>query len=189
MNNDSRLVFILDQVGHLIILLLIWLKLADLNISIVLILLKSLWSNLHFWILLFFFLSILSPAGIVMSKLLAPWQEEIKSELRNRTGNHSEIQKNGQEDKDIEEKLEGLKKAGFWIGCLERILILIFICLARYEAIGFLIAAKSIFRFGEIRTSRHRKEAEYILMGTMLSFSIAIILGLLMNICLSRIKN
>jgi hypothetical protein len=32
--------------------------------------------------------------------------------------------------------------------------------------IGFLFAAKSILRFGEIKDSQHRKMAEYILIGT-----------------------
>ncbi|MFO7902720.1 MAG: hypothetical protein R6U98_08675, partial [Pirellulaceae bacterium] len=43
---------------------------------------------------------------------------------------------------------EGLFRAGLWIGRLERVLILTFFLLQRFEAIGFLIAAKSIFRFG-----------------------------------------
>jgi hypothetical protein len=45
---------------------------------------------------------------------------------------------------------------------------------------------KLVFRFGEIRDSRPRKEAEYILVRTMLSFALAIGPGLLMNLCLSR---
>ncbi len=36
---------------------------------------------------------------------------------------------------------------------------------------GFFIAAKSIFRFGELKDHENRMEAEYITIGTMLSFS------------------
>ena len=38
------------------------------------------------------------------------------------------------------------------------------------SAIGFLIAAKSVFRFGELRERSNRMEAEYIIIGTMMSF-------------------
>jgi hypothetical protein len=51
--------------------------------------------------------------------------------------------------------------------------------LGRWEAIGFLIAAKSVFRFGDLKDSRNRKLTEYILIGTLLSFGIAIVTGIL----------
>jgi len=46
------------------------------------------------------------------------------------------------------------------------------------KAIGFLIAAKSILRFVDISNHNNRKQAEFILIGTMLSFIIAILSGL-----------
>ena len=45
--------------------------------------------------------------------------------------------------------------------------MLTFVLVGHYEAIGFLIAAKSILRFGEIRDSRDRQEVEYILKGSV----------------------
>jgi hypothetical protein len=73
---------------------------------------------------------------------------------------------------DIEEG--GLKKAGRYIGYLERFLIVTFVWSGELSAIGFLIAAKSIFRFGEIKDKQDRKLAEYILIGTFLSYSLAL---------------
>lgn len=67
-----------------------------------------------------------------------------------------------------------------WIGILERILILIFILAGQFAAIGFLIAAKSIFRFNDTREDGNKK-AEYFLLGTLLSFTLAIVVGLLIN--------
>ena len=64
-----------------------------------------------------------------------------------------------------------------WIGILERILILIFILVSQFSAIGFLIAAKSIFRFNEARENNNQK-AEYFLLGTLVSFAFAIFIGL-----------
>jgi hypothetical protein len=67
-----------------------------------------------------------------------------------------------------------------WIGILERILILIFILVGQFAAIGFLIAAKSIFRFNDTREDGNIK-AEYFLLGTLVSFTLAIVIGLLIK--------
>jgi hypothetical protein len=45
--------------------------------------------------------------------------------------------------------------------------------------IGFLIAAKSILRFGEIKEASQRKTAEYIIIGTFLSFGWALLIAVL----------
>lgn len=64
--------------------------------------------------------------------------------------------------------------AGALIGTVERWLILVFVCLQRYEALGLLIAAKSIIRFTEKQTAK----TEYVLAGTLLSIFIAVMTGL-----------
>jgi uncharacterized membrane protein len=73
---------------------------------------------------------------------------------------------------------ESLKDAGMYIGILERLLVFIFIVMGRWEAVGFLITAKSVFRFGDLTASKERQLTEYILIGTLLSFGIAILTGL-----------
>jgi hypothetical protein len=67
--------------------------------------------------------------------------------------------------------------ASAWIGILERILILIFILAGQFSAIGFLIAAKSIFRFNETKEGNNPK-AEYFLLGTLVSFVLALLVGI-----------
>jgi hypothetical protein len=57
---------------------------------------------------------------------------------------------------------------------LERLFVSTFVLTGNWAAIGFLIAAKSVFRFGDLRESKSRKLTEYILIGTLLSFAIAI---------------
>jgi hypothetical protein len=42
---------------------------------------------------------------------------------------------------------------------------------------GFLLAAKSVFRFGDLKESKDRKLTEYVLIGTLLSFGIALLAG------------
>jgi len=76
---------------------------------------------------------------------------------------------------EITEEREDLKNAGKLIGNTERLLILIFVLLNQFEVVGFLLAAKSILRFKDTETSK----TEYVLTGTLLSFSIAIIIGII----------
>jgi len=64
----------------------------------------------------------------------------------------------------------GMAKGGQYIGWLERGLTFLFVLTGRYEAVGFLLTAKSILRFGDIRHSNDRYIQEYIIIGTMLSF-------------------
>jgi hypothetical protein len=52
-----------------------------------------------------------------------------------------------------------------WIGRQERVLILTLVLLQKYEAIGLLVTAKSIFRFSESRNA-----GEYVLIGTVISY-------------------
>jgi hypothetical protein len=70
-------------------------------------------------------------------------------------------------------KEQSLPNAGRVIGNVERMLTLVFVVLGQYEAIGFLLAAKSLLRFRETDTVK----SEYVLVGTLLSFAIAIIMG------------
>lgn len=65
--------------------------------------------------------------------------------------------------------------AGALIGTIERWLILIFVCLQRYDALGLLVAAKSIIRFSERDTAK----TEYVLAGTLLSILIAVLAGMM----------
>jgi hypothetical protein len=71
-------------------------------------------------------------------------------------------------------RFEGLQNGETLIGQLERGLIFLFFLAGHPESIGFLLAAKSILRFEE---SKKAKQGEYILIGTLLSFSAAIALS------------
>lgn len=71
------------------------------------------------------------------------------------------------------EENQSLPNAGRVIGNVERLLTLVFVMLGQYEAIGFLLAAKSLLRFRETDTVK----SEYVLVGTLLSFGMAILVG------------
>jgi hypothetical protein len=99
---------------------------------------------------------LLKPAGWAMDRLTASWQKDLQQHLG-----------------------QGLPRAGYWIGCLERALVLTFALLGQYQAIGFLIAAKSILRFGEVSGSKpeNRKMSEYVIIGTFASLLMAILVS------------
>lgn len=73
--------------------------------------------------------------------------------------------------------VNGLPNAGKWIGFLERTLVVTFILADSIEGIGFLLAAKSVFRFGDLNKAKDIKTTEYVLLGTLISFTIAILTG------------
>ncbi|HEY7133346.1 MAG TPA: DUF3307 domain-containing protein [Candidatus Limnocylindrales bacterium] len=66
-------------------------------------------------------------------------------------------------------------RVGATIGILERILIVVFVLTGSQAAIGFVVAAKTLARF---RLLDDRDFAEYYLLGTLASVSVAIITGL-----------
>lgn len=95
------------------------------------------------------------PAAIIMGKLLEGMSSQIEFDHKS------------------------LPNAGKYIGIIERLFVLVFIILGRWEAIGLLITAKSVFRFNDLKESNSRKLTEYILIGTLLSFGLAIITGII----------
>lgn len=95
------------------------------------------------------------PAAIIMGKLLEPMSNQIELDHKS------------------------LPNAGKYIGVIERLFVLTFIILGRWEAIGLLITAKSVFRFNDLKERNSRKLTEYILIGTLLSFGLAIIAGII----------
>ncbi|AOZ98080.1 DUF3307 domain-containing protein [Flavobacterium commune] len=76
-------------------------------------------------------------------------------------------------------KTDDTNNAGKYIGILERLFIFFFVVMNFWEGIGFLLAAKSIFRFGDLKESKDVRLTEYILIGTLLSFGFGILFAML----------
>lgn len=73
----------------------------------------------------------------------------------------------------------GLINGGRTIGYLERFLVFLLFLVDQPGGIGFLIATKSILRFGEIKDAQQRMTAEYIIIGTFMSFAWALLIAVL----------
>lgn len=109
--------------------------------------------NNQFWLFLLGALLVTSPASILIKVVIAKWIP---------TGGG----------------VTSLQNAGKFIGILERLLIYLFVCTNHFEAVGFLLAAKSIFRFGDLKDAHDIKLTEYVLIGTLLSFGTALLVAM-----------
>lgn len=143
--------FLIDQVLHIISILGLWFIFfkPELNIA-------PWYDDTSSWIYLAAVLFITIVSGVVMRELMSNWSKALN-----------------------ESNDESLNNAGKYIGMLERLFVFVFVVTAHWEGIGFLLAAKSVFRFGDLKESKDRKLTEYILIGTLLSFGIAIATGML----------
>jgi hypothetical protein len=114
------------------------------------------------------YLIILKPTSIFIKQLLSPWSKELDEHAKPKTASTL-----------VQLPIQNtLAMAGQRIGYLERLLILTFVLLNQFAAIGFLLAAKSIFRFGDLTKSEDKKLTEYVLLGTLTSVVITVAVGL-----------
>jgi hypothetical protein len=84
----------------------------------------------------------------------------------------------GSSDSAVQRTSE-IKNAGELIGIIERLLILTVVLAGNYVAVAFAIAAKSIARFKELDDKNF---AEYYLIGTSVSVTVAVGVGVVMKI-------
>lgn len=150
----KRTWFIVDQIMHLIVIVLITAFYKNLIIDF------KVFDN-HFWVLTTALLFLTKPTSIIIKNIISIWTPEDQN------GSNT-----------------SLANAGNYIGILERLFVFCFIITGHFEAIGFLLAAKSIFRFGDLKEAKDRKLTEYVLIGTLLSFGIALLTGLLIQLVL-----
>lgn len=147
---DSIPWFIADQSLHLLTIIGIWIFWHDIQIEIL-----SIVDSLPFLLIVTSIVFLTQVCAIGIKVFLANWAGKL-----------------GDQEGD------SLPQAGKYIGMLERLFVFGFVVLNQWSAIGLLIAAKSVFRFGDISKPQNRKFTEYILIGTLLSFGIAVVTGL-----------
>lgn len=84
--------------------------------------------------------------------------------------------KNIEKEPEREETKKEEERVGELIGIIERLLILTFVIAQNYEAVAFIVAAKSIARFSALDD---KDFAEYYLIGTLLSVIVAVTVGVI----------
>lgn len=155
---DSLKIFVSDQLLHLFAIVLAWLYITS-NFQNIIPYLSDLIQSETIMAILIGYLIIIFPAGFLIGKATKRWQNEVEDDLRKNS----------------------LDSAGRYIGIFERILVLTFILSMNLSAIGFLIAAKSILRFSDKSETGARKQTEYVLIGTLMSFTVTILIGFLVR--------
>ncbi len=120
------------------------------------------------------YLLIITPAGFLIRDILSPYREIVRKKEEGEGNKKKEEEKKLSGELNSAADSNNLDNAGKLIGYLERILVLTFILINQYAAMGFLITAKSIFRFREDRTYL----VEYYLLGTFLSIAVVLLIGL-----------
>jgi len=170
-HRQQLLWFVLDQAAHILVLLVLW-CLSCLSYDWLIHIISPL-HNTKLYIIVLAYLIILFPAGVFIELVMCRWHIQLPQNIT-------------------------LPGAGKWIGITERLLVLTFVLSNHFEAIGLLIAAKSILRVSTktkligslILKSNDRPneeqelqqtQSEYILIGTLLSFAIAVLTGIAAN--------
>lgn len=141
--------FLIDQALHVAVILGCW-YFTFLHPEDI----RSAWqqiNNKNTWVLLTSFIFLTRPCGILIGQLTQKWRAQIPD-------------------------ADSLGNAGKWIGIIERIIILVLVLNHQYASVGLLITAKSLLRFNE--PNRLEVKTEYLLIGTLISFSIAIVTGI-----------
>lgn len=149
---SKPIVFLLDQIAHVLIIILVWCIYFD-NVNSVAKTLLIPFQNYKISLILLGFLLVTTPFGFFIGM--------VTKRLQNTNNRKIKTDKNG-----------------FLIGVFERLIILTFVLLAEYGAIGFLITGKSIIRFS---AKNEDINSEYVLLGTMISYGMTIITGLIIK--------
>lgn len=157
--SDQITYFLIDQALHAVVIALCWYATFFTPAH-----LSSLWDGFNqapVWILITATLFLTVPAGIFIGQATKKWRNQLPNAA-------------------------SLASAGKWIGIIERVIILILVLKGQFEAIGLLIAAKSILRFSD--NKRTEINTEYLLIGTLISISLAVITGLVVVQLIGNLK-
>lgn len=185
MKTNRRFWFVFDQFLHLMSLVLLVALVQYVGNGHIIIPDFGL-SPMQFWAVVAGYIMVTTPASYAIRAFISNWNRDEEGTESLETV----LMKPGQEEKMAtwrKKKKEGqpeelgLENAGFWIGILERVLSYTFIISGQFGAVAFLIGAKSVFRFGDMKEDRQIGFTEYVLIGTLLSFGIAIFAGLLVK--------
>ena len=151
--NNKKLWFFIDQILHVAVIFGISVYSNEFSFSFL--------NDKNFMKIIVGALFLTVPSSIIIKTILTSWTPSPE--------NQSSIQ------------TESLSSAGKYIGILERLLVFTFIIVNHWEGVGFMVAAKSVFRFSDLAQAKQRKLTEYVLIGTLLSFGTAVLTGILIK--------
>ena len=149
--------FIIDQLAHLVTVFLIWLLLVKKRYLIYKVA-DQLMTDYKLMLIIIGVVFVIWPASFIIKFFIQGILPKQSPESEPSTANEQEAE-----------------NAGRYIGIFERVIIFFLVLLGQYQAIGFLITGKSIIRMNS------KKQTEYVLVGTLISYVLAICTGILVN--------
>ena len=151
--HHSLCAFILDQVAHIVAIVTVSAFITGVTAAQVSEMAATLVQpNTLLYIL--GYIVVLNPASILIAQVLA---------------RHTKVLASAEN--------QSLGDAGRWIGYVERVLALSFILVGQYTGLGFLVATKTVFRVGDLSKAKDMRLTEYMMLGTLFSFALALIVG------------
>lgn len=157
-NEYDKYIFVVDQLLHLIILLVICYLIIDSGKTyeynkMILDIFNAMGLSLQISISFFTQLLLIhKPVNIFIVKMMQAYKPTKKDE-------------------------ENTIKAGRMIGTIERIIMLFFLLINQYSSVGLVLTAKSIARYNKI--AEDQEFAEYYLLGTLLSTICVLVVSLI----------
>ena len=164
---DEWLAFTTDQATHLLIIIIISIWLSAEGWKNAGIAFHMIVSSQKLYLYLCVYIAVIFGGGFFVQKVTLYFMNQI--------------------DKNLLLSKPGLRNAGKYIGWLERALVTTFIIVGYPEGIGLLLAAKTVARYPEMKSEEPFHFAEYFLVGTLTSVSIAFLAGLILVKVRSRI--
>lgn len=149
---DSVKIFLLDQLLHLLVIAGCWYFAFLQPVDV-----RNAWATINtknVWIIITAVVFVTKPSAIIIGQLTKKWRAQIPDG-------------------------DSLGNAGKWIGIIERIIILVLVLNYQYASVGLLLTAKSLLRFNE--PNRLEVKTEYLLIGTLLSFGMAALVGIIVQ--------
>ena len=152
---DSLTIFLVDQAAHYLVIIGLSIYLESEFRGTTNLFWFNMWGNVYVktMVIIIALILITKFSSIIISYIIKPFQTKI---FKSENNNKDEI------------------KTGRLIGYLERIIILVLFLADLPAVVGFLITAKSILRYSEIKSEQDKVMVEYVLIGTLLSFTIGI---------------
>ncbi len=171
------MVFIMDQLAHIVILLVISrLYAIKFNICWIPGIIENHFESVNkLPVIIFAILLCGKPASVIVSLVFSLIPQTIEdADSKDGENVYRDVKEKDNNEKESDKlELKEEIKIGAWIGILEREIILILGLIGEYGAIGFVVAAKSLVRHSKF--DKNPAFAEKYLVGTLLSSLIALL--------------
>ena len=181
-SNDLAHLLIVQTI-HILIIVLLWSCISDFTLQQVNVFFSHILTAKNMVIAVSYIL-ICKPASVIIALALKKHTDSLNDsdnviEHKKAQGSELKSEENSinVDSNTPNKKSTGLLSAGAWIGYIERCLAISFIFMGQFAGIGFLVATKTIFRFGDLTKNKDMKLTEYMMLGTLLSYAIAIFVG------------